>query len=68
MMAFVLLVLAEMASDGQTTHEMFKGWFKVTKVPCEMMDTVCLNTVHNNDLCSAAQLGYHSQRLVGVLY
>ncbi|KAJ5793586.1 hypothetical protein N7457_000185 [Penicillium paradoxum] len=51
----VLLVLAEGVSDGQTVDEMFKGWFNATKGPCQMMDTVGLDTVYNIEVVYTAQ-------------
>ncbi|KAJ5749012.1 uncharacterized protein N7511_010708 [Penicillium nucicola] len=53
----VLLVLAEGVSDGQTIDEMFKGWFKATKGPCQMMDTVGLDTVYNIEVIYVQQRG-----------
>ena len=51
----VLLVLAEGVSDGHTIDEMFKGWFKATKGPCQMMDTVGLDTVYNIEVVYTQQ-------------
>ncbi|CAG7918416.1 unnamed protein product [Penicillium olsonii] len=51
----VLLVLAEGVSDGHTIDEMFKGWFKATKAPCQMMDTVGLDTVYNIEVVYTQQ-------------
>lgn len=51
----VLLVLAEGVSDGHTIDEMFKGWFKAAKGPCQMMDTVGLDTVYNIEVVYTQQ-------------
>lgn len=51
----VLLVLAEGVSDGHTVDEMFKGWFKAAKGPCQMMDTVGLDTVYNIEVVYTQQ-------------
>ncbi|CAG7984639.1 unnamed protein product [Penicillium salamii] len=51
----VLLVLAEGVSDGHTIDEMFKGWFKAAKGPCQMMDTVGLDTVYNIEVVYTEQ-------------
>lgn len=42
-----LLVLADGVTDGATIDEMFKSWFAASKGPCQMMDTVGLDTVYN---------------------
>lgn len=51
----VLLVLAEGVSDGHTIDDMFKGWFKAAKGPCQMMDTVGLDTVYNIEVVYTQQ-------------
>ncbi|KAJ5135149.1 uncharacterized protein N7515_004427 [Penicillium bovifimosum] len=43
----VLLVLAEGVSDARTVDEMFKSFFNASNGPCQMMDTVGLDTVCN---------------------
>ncbi|KAJ5561395.1 Dehydrogenase multihelical [Penicillium sp. DV-2018c] len=43
----VLRVLAEGVSDARTVDEMFRSFFEATKGPCQMMDTVGLDTVYN---------------------
>ncbi|KAJ5494079.1 Dehydrogenase multihelical [Penicillium fimorum] len=53
----VLLVMAEGVSDGQTIDEMFRGWFKAEKGPCQMMDTVGLDTVYNIEAVYTQQRG-----------
>lgn len=51
----ILLVLAEGISDAQTIDDMFKSWFKATKGPCLMMDTVGLDTVYNIEVVYSQQ-------------
>ncbi|CAI7613503.1 unnamed protein product [Penicillium pancosmium] len=52
-----LLVMADGVSDGGTIDEMFKSWFKAEKGPCQMMDTVGLDTVYNIEIVYEQQLG-----------
>ncbi|KGO37016.1 Dehydrogenase, multihelical [Penicillium expansum] len=51
----ILLVLAEGVSDAHTVDEMFKSWFKAAKGPCQMMDTVGLDTVYNIEVVYSQQ-------------
>lgn len=51
----ILLVLAEGVSDARTIDEMFMSWFKATKGPCLMMDTVGLDTVYNIEVVYSQQ-------------
>lgn len=53
----ILLVLADGVTDAQTIDEMFKSWFKATKGPCQMMDTVGLDTVYNIEVVYTQQRG-----------
>lgn len=50
-------MLAEGVSDGQTVDNMFKGWFKDAKGPCQRMDTVGLGTVYNIEVIYVQQRG-----------
>ncbi|KAK5800086.1 hypothetical protein VI817_002298 [Penicillium citrinum] len=52
-----LLVMADGVSDGKTIDDMFKSWFKAEKGPCQMMDTVGLDTVYNIEVVYGQQLG-----------
>ncbi|KAJ5594772.1 uncharacterized protein N7459_000980 [Penicillium hispanicum] len=51
-----LLVLAEGVSEGRAIDDMFKSWFKAAKGPCEMMDTVGLDTVYNIEVVYGQEL------------
>lgn len=51
----ILLVLADGVSDARTIDDMFKSWFQATKGPCQMMDTVGLDTVYNIEAVYAEQ-------------
>ncbi|KAJ5950750.1 Dehydrogenase multihelical [Penicillium vulpinum] len=51
----VLLVMAEGVTDAHTIDEMFRSWFKAEKGPCQMMDTVGLDTVYNIELVYTQQ-------------
>ncbi|KAJ5104140.1 Dehydrogenase multihelical [Penicillium argentinense] len=52
-----LLVMADGVSDGRTIDDMFKSWFKADKGPCQMMDTVGLDTVYNIEVVYEQQRG-----------
>ncbi|KAJ6180758.1 hypothetical protein N7519_011219 [Penicillium mononematosum] len=59
----ILLVMAEGVSDAHTIDEMFKSWFKATKGPCLMMDTVGLDTVYNIEAVYAEQRGVDTRAM-----
>ncbi|KAJ5674076.1 hypothetical protein N7462_009515 [Penicillium macrosclerotiorum] len=52
-----LLVMADGVSDARTIDDMFMSWFKAAKGPCQMMDTVGLDTVYNIEVVYQQQLG-----------
>lgn len=52
-----LLVLADGVTDARTIDSMFMSWFKARKGPCQMMDTVGLDTVYNIEVVYGEQLG-----------
>lgn len=52
-----LLVMADGVSDARTIDSMFMSWFKAQKGPCQMMDTVGLDTVYNIEVVYGEQLG-----------
>lgn len=52
-----LLVIADGISDAQTIDDMFKSWFNAGKGPCQMMDTVGLDTVYNIEAVYEEQAG-----------
>lgn len=49
--------MADGVSDGKTIDAMFRSWFKADKGPCQMMDTVGLDTVYNIEVVYGQQLG-----------
>lgn len=51
-----LNVLSEDITDAKTIDAMFKSWFQAQKGPCQMMDTVGLDTVYNIELVYEQQL------------
>ncbi|KAJ5918772.1 hypothetical protein N7454_009916 [Penicillium verhagenii] len=53
----VLLCMADGVSDAKTIDAMFKSWFVAQKGPCQMMDTVGLDTVYNIEAVYQEQLG-----------
>ncbi|KAJ5093077.1 Dehydrogenase multihelical [Penicillium angulare] len=57
-----LLVMADGVSDGKTIDEMFKSWFQAGKGPCQMMDTVGLDTVYNIEVVYQQQLKLNDSR------
>ncbi|KGO77917.1 Dehydrogenase, multihelical [Penicillium italicum] len=57
----ILLVLADGVTDAHTVDEMFKSWFQATKGPCQMMDTVGLDTVYNIEVVYTQQRGLDSK-------
>jgi 3-hydroxyacyl-CoA dehydrogenase len=59
----ILLVMAEGVSDAHTIDAMFKSWFKATKGPCLMMDTVGLDTVYNIEAVYAEQRGVDTRAM-----
>ncbi|CAG8015467.1 unnamed protein product [Penicillium nalgiovense] len=59
----ILLVMAEGVGDDHNIEEMFKSWFKATKGPCLMMDTVGLDTVYNIEVVYAEQRGVDTRAM-----
>lgn len=56
-----LNVMADGVSDARTIDEMFRSWFKAEKGPCQMMDTVGLDTVYNIEVVYEQQIGVDSK-------
>lgn len=53
----VLTALADETTDAKTIDAMFKSWFKSEKGPCQMMDTVGLDTVYNIEVVYEKESG-----------
>lgn len=53
----VLAAMADETTDARTIDAMFKSWFKAEKGPCQMMDTVGLDTVYNIEVVYEKESG-----------